>query len=78
MSDLHFIQFSDPRLFVEAVKASDHSFFNFTLGSLLDSLDEEQVRIRNLTDASRLLFGVYKGDVLVYVVYTTLTTYGDH
>ena len=67
MSDLHLVQFSDPQLFVETVKAGDHSFFNFTLGSLFDSLDEEQVRIRNLTDTSRSLFGVYKGDTLLYV-----------
>lgn len=67
MSDLHFAQFTDPQLFVEAVKDSDHSFFNFTLGSLLDSLDSEQTRLRKLTETSRLLFGVFKGDVLMYV-----------
>ena len=55
----------DPHEFLDAVKASDDSFMNFPLGALMDSMDEYQVRVRNITDDSRKLLGVYDGETLV-------------
>lgn len=65
MSDLRFFQFTEPQIFLEAVEPHDHSFLNYTLGPVLESFEVEQIRLRGLTDASRHLFGVYKGDALL-------------
>ena len=69
MAELRLVHFTDPKGFLEAVKTSDHSFFNFTLGQVLDSLDEEQIKVRKLTEASTTLLGVYEADVLMYVAF---------
>ncbi|EKM55283.1 uncharacterized protein PHACADRAFT_208797 [Phanerochaete carnosa HHB-10118-sp] len=58
------VGFSNPYEFLEAVKSSDDSLMNLSLGALMDSMDEQQIRVRNITEDSRTLVGVYDGDVL--------------
>ena len=65
MTGLRVVRSSNPHEFLEAVKGSDDSFMNFPLGSLMDSMDEHQIRVRNITEDSRRLVGVYNGDTLV-------------
>ncbi|EKM55282.1 uncharacterized protein PHACADRAFT_208796 [Phanerochaete carnosa HHB-10118-sp] len=65
MANLRVVGFSNPYEFLEAVKGNDDSFMNFPLGALMDSMDEQQIRVRNITEDSRTLVGVYDGDALV-------------
>ncbi|EKM52438.1 uncharacterized protein PHACADRAFT_30958 [Phanerochaete carnosa HHB-10118-sp] len=42
---------------------------SFTLGTLTDSLGEKQIKAKELTDASRIVFAVYCGDALVLALW---------
>lgn len=61
------VQFTDPQAFLEAIdlKKHDDSFMNFSLGSLMDSLDPIHIVSRNIEPGSRILLGVYERDKLV-------------
>lgn len=62
MADLRVAQFTDPEDFLDAVNLVDHSFMNFALGSVLDSMDPAEIEVLELTSASRTLLVVYKGE----------------
>lgn len=67
MAQFRVVQVSNPRELLEKAvrRGYDDSFINFPLGSLADSLDEQQAEVRKLTDASRVVFAVYDDDALV-------------
>ena len=59
-------QFSKlPDELLEATAQHDDSFMNFTLGSLLDSMNETQARMRNITPESRKLYAIYADETLL-------------
>ena len=70
MVDFRVVQFTDPNELVKALAPYDDSFMNGALGAVMDSIDENQIRVRQLTPDSRKLFAVYAGDDLLYVKYT--------
>ena len=65
MPDFRFVQFATPDELLEATAQHDDSFMNFTLGSLLDSMDETQAQMRNITLESRKLYAIYADETLL-------------
>ena len=67
MAQFRVVQIFSPReLLEEAVRLGcDDNFTSLPLGVLVDSLDEQQVEVRKLTDASRIVFAVYDGPALM-------------
>ncbi|GJE87074.1 GNAT family N-acetyltransferase [Phanerochaete sordida] len=51
--------------FFEALKDHDDCYMNFPFGSFMDSIEERQLRVRDITGDSRVLVGVFDGDVLI-------------
>lgn len=67
MHNFRFTQFVNPHELLEALAPYDDSFMNFAFGALVDSIDDNHIRVHGLTEASRKLFAVYAGDTLLYV-----------
>lgn len=69
MASLRVATFTDPREFVEAVKDDDDCYWNFALGSLMDSLREEETKARDeITQYSRTIVCVFDGNALTLVL----------
>lgn len=66
-AELKIVRFTDPQAFLEAIdlKKHDDSYLNFSLGSLMDSLNPVQISSRNIEPGSRIMLGVYEGGELV-------------
>ncbi|KAL6298425.1 hypothetical protein BKA93DRAFT_744153 [Sparassis latifolia] len=66
MSALRLVQFDRPADFLEAMKQYDDSSLNFTLGSLLDNMDDNlQFSQAHWGPKTRILLSVYRGDDLI-------------
>lgn len=67
MPNLRLVQFETPQEFLQAVQIHDDAFLNWPIGSLLESMDEVQIKMRKLKGVPKILLAVYDGDALVYV-----------
>ncbi|GJE89097.1 GNAT family N-acetyltransferase [Phanerochaete sordida] len=70
MAQFRVVQAADPRVFIE--EAAKHGYddcsLNTPLGVLADSFIEYQIQARHLSEESRKVFAVYRGDALVLVL----------
>lgn len=69
MPKYRVVTYSDPQDFVDACKPFDDSFLNFTLGSLLDSLNSANLTAKgaDTSHTDRTMIAVFNGDQLAYV-----------
>ncbi|KAJ3521308.1 hypothetical protein NM688_g9032 [Phlebia brevispora] len=65
MSDIRVVHFQEPQAFLDAVKHYDDSFMNFSLGTLLDSLDPDNSREERQPATCWTLLAVYRGGKLI-------------
>ena len=65
MTNFRFVRFTNPDELLEALAQDDDSSMNFTLGALLDSMDETRIQLRRITSESRKLYVVYADDTLL-------------
>ena len=63
MADLRVVQFSDPHELLKVLKDYDDSSMNLVIGPLLESVDEEHIRIQNNAGASKKMFTVFSGNI---------------
>ena len=68
--DLRVVRFEDPQACLSATKDFDDSFMNFCIGSLLDHLNKANTGSEELGNGNVYLFGVYREDELLYVLYS--------
>ncbi|KIP12356.1 hypothetical protein PHLGIDRAFT_331622 [Phlebiopsis gigantea 11061_1 CR5-6] len=68
MSNLHLVQFRTPQEFLQAVEAHDDAFLNWSVGSLLESTDQVQIKMRKLKGIPKILLAVYENDALILVM----------
>ena len=73
MSNLRLVQFATPQEFLQAVESHDDAFLSWPISTLLESMDEAQIKTRKLKEIPRTLLAVYKNDALVYAASLFIT-----
>lgn len=73
MTEFRLVQFTSPHDFLEALQAYDDGFMNFSIGPLLDCMDEKKIKARKLKNIPKTLIAVYDGNTVVYVATLALS-----